>query len=99
MPTCGIGIAALHKLELAAAVDDEILSPTAEVHKVRGSRKEGLQDKVPIADGVHGVWADPSDEAKILGQCLPVHSEWVPCQSTCTPATHMSHRLVEYQQF
>ena len=32
--TCGIGIAALHILERAAAVDDEVFCPSAEMYKV-----------------------------------------------------------------
>lgn len=61
--TCGISIIALHILECPAAVDDQVLCPSAEVRQMECSKEEGLDHKVPVTDSVHGVGADPAVEA------------------------------------
>ena len=81
---CGIGVAALHILEGTAAVDDEVLSPSAEVHQVQGAEEECLYNKVPVTDCVHGVGAHSTIEAQLFCNELPVHTKGVACQSTCT---------------
>ena len=81
--TCGIGVAALHILECAAAVDDQVLGPSAEMHKVQGAEEEGLYDKVSVADSVHGVGAHPAKEPQLLSYGLPVHPKGIACQRTC----------------
>lgn len=81
--TCGVGVAALHVLERATAVDDEVLSPSTEMHKVQGAEEEGLDDKVSVTDSIHGVGAHPAKEAQLLSNELPVHSKGVACQCTC----------------
>lgn len=81
--TCSVGVAALHILEGAAAVDDEIFSPSAEMHKVQGAEEEGLYDKVSVTDSIHGVGAHPPKEAQLLSDELPVHPKGVACQCTC----------------
>ena len=88
--TCSIGITALHKFELPAAVDDEVLSPPTEMGQVGGGSKQGLQHKVPVADSIHGVGADPSNEAQVLGKSLPVHAKGVASQRPAQPTPSRS---------
>lgn len=54
-PTCpaplrtrGVCVGALHKLELAGRVDDEVLGPAAQVHQVQAGGKQELRHKVAI---------------------------------------------------
>ena len=61
--TCCIRITALHVFECTTAVDDEIFCPSAEMHQVQGAEEQGLHNKVPVTDCIHGVWADSSIEA------------------------------------
>ena len=51
--TCCIGVTALHIFEGAAAVYDEVLCPSAEVHQVQGAEEERLYHKVSVTDCVH----------------------------------------------
>lgn len=81
--TCRIGITALHILEGPAAVDDQVLRPSAEMCEVEGSEEEGFHHKVSVTDSVHGVGAHPTIEAQLLGNKLPVHPKGVPCQCSC----------------
>lgn len=98
--TCGVGVAALDILEGAAAVDDEVFSPSAEVDEVQGAEEESLYDKVPVTDGIHGVRANPTKEAQLLCNELPVNSKRVACQCTCkhtvtillAPHVHLAYR-------
>jgi hypothetical protein len=45
--TCRVRVGALHELEQAAGVDDEVLRPTAEVAHEHGHEEERLQHIVP----------------------------------------------------
>ena len=81
--TCCIGITALHIFEGAAAVDDQVLCPSAEVGQVQSSEEERFHHKVPVTDGIHGVGADPPVEAQLLSDELAVHPKRVACQCSC----------------
>ena len=81
--TCGIGITALHIFEGAAAVDDEVLGPSAEVHQVQAAEEQSLNDKVSVADCIHGVRAHSTKEAQLLSNELPVYPKRVAGQCPC----------------
>lgn len=51
----GVRVGALHVAELVAGVDDEVLGKAREVVHVQRHRKDGLQHKVAVRDGVHAV--------------------------------------------
>jgi hypothetical protein len=52
--TCGVRVAALHELVLLRGVDDQVLSPAAQVHQVQGSKEEVLGHKVAVAHCIAG---------------------------------------------
>lgn len=47
-PTCRVRVAALHKLELAGGVDDEVLGEAGQVHQVQRGGKQILGHKVAV---------------------------------------------------
>ena len=75
--TGGVGIGALHKLEEARGVNDEVLGPAREVRHVQGHKVERVQHIVPVRHSVHGVGADSADEAQLARNELAVHAEGI----------------------
>ena len=81
--TCGVGVAALYKLELPGGVDDKVLRPSGEVSHVHCREVQGIQNKVPITDRIHAVGTDASNEAQLLCNLPPVYPERISRQGTC----------------
>lgn len=81
--TCGIGVAALYILERPTAVNDEVFSPSTEMHKVQRAEEEGLDDKVSVTDSIHGVWAHSAIKAQLLSNELPVYPKGIASQCAC----------------
>ena len=48
LPTCSICIRALHELEQARGVDDEVLGPAGEVRQVHRRKVKRVQHVVPV---------------------------------------------------
>ena len=58
------------------------------------SKEEGFQHKVPVTDCVHAVRAHTPHKSQVLRDLLPVHSERIPGQGTCTVKSQIFYVII-----
>lgn len=74
--TRGVGIRQPDEAKLGGRVDNQVLGPPADVLHQEATPLQGLEDKVAVGHGAHGV-PQQDLEAQLLRHHLPVDAEWV----------------------